>query len=179
MALLVSDAGPTPANFVGSTAQRSGSGRILSLAVTADGQRLYAGSYAGVWRSDDAGRSFHQMSRPQPGGYEADVPGALQAPHIFDIAVSPADPDIVLAVAVRSQFAVPANGIWRSSDGGQSWTLVQPAFRVGQIAFAPDDPSLVIAPIGDTNLISSIAISQNAGVTWAVTPLNPAWHVAI
>ena len=179
MALLVSDVGPTPANFVGSTAQRSGSGRILSLAVTADGQRLYAGSYAGVWRSDDAGRSFHQMSRPQPGGYEADVPGALQAPHIFDIAVSPADPDIVLAVAVRSQFAVPANGIWRSSDGGQSWTLVQPAFRVGQIAFAPDDPSLVIAPIGDTNLISSIAISQNAGVTWAVTPLNPAWHVAI
>jgi len=119
------------------------------------------------------------MSRPQPGTRDANVPGALRAPHIFDIAVSPADPDIVLAAAVRSQFAVPANGVWRSADGGQSWKLVQPAFRVGQIAFAPDDPSLVIAAIGDNNLISSIAISHDAGIHWAVTPLNPAWHVAI
>jgi len=179
MALLVSDVGPTPANFAGSTAQRSGSGRIISLAIAADGLRIYAGTYAGVWRSDDAGRNFFQMSRPQPGTRDADVPGALQAPHIFDVAVSPADPDIVLAVAVRSQFGVPANGVWRSADGGQSWTLVQPAFRVGQIAFAPDDPSLVIAPIGNTSLISSIAISHDAGVNWAVTPLNPAWHVAM
>src|SRR5215475_1451690 len=174
MALLVSDVGPTPANFVGSATQRCGSGRILCLGLAADGQRLYAGSYAGVWRSDDAGRNFHQMSRPQPGIYEADVPGAFRAPHIFDIAVSPANPDIVLAIAVRSQFVAAANGIWRSADGGQSWTLVQPAFRVGQIVFAPDDPELVMAPIG-----SAVAISHNAGVNWTLTPLNPAWHVAI
>jgi hypothetical protein len=72
--------------------------------VAADNHRLYADSYAGVWRSDDAGHSFRQMSRPQPAIYEAGVPGAFRAPHIFDIAVSAADPDIVLAVAVRSQF---------------------------------------------------------------------------
>jgi hypothetical protein len=174
MALLVSDVGPTPANFVGSVTQRCGSGRILCLGLAADNQRLYAGSYAGVWRSDDAGRSFRQMSRPQPGIYEADVTGAFRAPHIFDVAVSPADSDIVLAVAVRSQFLAAANGIWRSADGAQSWTLVQSAFRVGQIAFAPDDPGLVMAPIG-----SAMAISHDAGVSWTLAPLNPAWHVAI
>ena len=173
MALLVSDVGPTPANFVGSTAVRSGSGRITSLALAADGQRLYAGSYAGVWRSDDAGRNFRQMSRPQPGTYNAALPGALTAQHIFDIAVSPADADVVLVAAVRSQFAVPSNGIWRSTDGGQTWTLVRPGF-CSQIVFASDDPSLVMAPFG-----SSIAISHNAGISWNVVPLSPAWHVAI
>jgi hypothetical protein len=179
MAQLVNDVGPTPANFVGSAPPRSGSGRILGLALATDGQRVYAGSYAGVWRSDDAGRNFRQMSRAQSGTHDAAVSGALHAPHIFDIAVSPADPDIVLAVAVRSQFAVPENGVWRSADGGASWTLVQPAFRVGQIAFAPDDPNLVIALIGDPQLTSSIAISHDAGGHWDVSPLNPAWHVAV
>jgi len=179
MASLVSDVGPTPLSFTGSAPQRSGSGRIVCLAVAADDQRLYAGSYAGVWRSDDAGRTFRQMSRPQPGTFDAAVPGALHAPHIFDIAVSPANPNIVLAAAVRSQFKVPENGVWRSADGGESWRLVQPAFRVGQIAFAPDDPDLVFATLGDNSLRSSIAISRNAGLNWNVAPLDPAWHVAI
>lgn len=179
MAQLINDVGPTPANFVGSTAIRSGSGRILGLALSADGQRVYAGSYAGVWRSDDAGRNFRQMSRPQTGTRDAAVPGALHAPHIFDLAVSPADPDIVLAGAVRSPFSPPEDGIWRSADGGASWTLVQPAFRVSQIAFAPDDPELVIALVCDASLISAIVISHDAGVHWDFTPLNPAWHVAV
>ena len=179
MALLVSDVGPTPSTLVGESAVRSGSGRILSLGLAAGGQRLYAGSYAGVWRSDDAGRSFQQMPRPQPGTYDAAVPGALHAPHIFDIAVSPADPDVVLVAALRSQFAVPRNGIWRSSDGGQSWTLVQPAPYVSQIVFAPDDPSLVMATISAANNNSHMAISHNAGINWNVRTLNPAWHVAI
>src|SRR5947208_3929989 len=146
MAQFVSDVGPTPPTFSPQAPfDRSGSGRILSLALAADGERMYAGSYAGVWRSDDAGRSFQQMSRPQPGTFDANVPSALHAPHIFDLAISPADPDIVLAAAVRSQFNPARNGVYRSADGGQSWMLVLSAFWVGQIAFAPDDPNLVIA----------------------------------
>jgi hypothetical protein len=180
MAQLVSDVGPTPPTFSPQAPfDRPGSGRIVSLALAADGERMYAGSYAGVWRSDDAGRSFRQMSRPQPGTFDADVPSALHAPHVLDLAISPADSDIVLAAAVRSQFNPARNGIYRSADGGLSWTLVLSAFWVGQIAFAPDDPNLVIAPIGDKYFSSSIAISHDGGVNWAVKPLNPAWHVAI
>jgi hypothetical protein len=185
MALLVSDVGPTPATFSPQAPyDRSGSGRILSLAVAADGNRVYAGSYSGLWRSDDAGRTFRQMSRGQSGTFDVDVPGALHAPHLFDLAVSPANPDIVLAAAVRSQFKPPRDGIYRSADGGQSWTLVLPAFRVGQIAFAPDDPGLVIATIGNlipftTTFITRLAISHDGGVHWRQRALNPAWHVAI
>jgi hypothetical protein len=173
MSFDIADVGPTPASFQGSTPQRSGSGRILALAMASDDQRIYAGSYAGVWRSDDTGRSWRQMGRPQPGSYDADVPGAIYAPHIFDLAVSPADPDTVLAAAWRSQFNPSRNGVYRSADGGISWTLVQPGI-VGQIAFAPDDPSLVIAALG-----SGVAISRDAGVNWTFRFLDPAWHVAI
>jgi photosystem II stability/assembly factor-like uncharacterized protein len=173
MSFDISDVGPTPASFQGSTPVRSGSGRILSLVMASDDQRAYAGTYAGVFRSDDGGRSFRQMSRPQPGVYDADVPGAFYAPHIFDLAVSPGDPDIVLAAAWRSQFKPSRNGVYRSADGGLSWTLVQPG-NVGQIAFAPDDPSLAIAALG-----TGVAVSHDAGVTWAFQALDPAWHVAI
>ena len=185
MALLVSDIGPTPANFTPqSPFFREGSGRILCLAMAADGRRLYAGSYAGVWRSDDGGQNFRQMSRTQPGGFDAEVPGALHAPHLFDIAVSPGNPDIVLAAAVHSQFKPGRDGVWRSADGGETWTRVVAALRVGQIAFAPDDPSLVIAMVGDlipftSTFVTRVALSHDAGVTWTQRMLDPAWHVAI
>jgi hypothetical protein len=123
MSLDISDVGPTPASFQGSTPVRSGSGRILSLAMASDNQRAYAGSYAGVWCSDDGGRSWRQMSRPQPGVYDADTPGALYAPHIFDVAVSPSDPDIVLAAAWRSQFKPSRNGVYRSVDDERKLTV--------------------------------------------------------
>ena len=173
MSFDIADVGPTPASFQGSTPVRSGSGRILSLAMASDNQRAYAGSYAGVWCSNDGGRSWRQMSRPQPGVYDADTPGALYAPHIFDVAVSPSDPDIVLAAAWRSQFKPSRNGVYRSVDGGFSWTLVQRG-NVGQITFASDDPSLAIAALGD-----GVAVSHDAGVTWTFKALDPAWHVAI
>src|SRR5262245_54839918 len=115
MALLVRDIGPTPANF---TPQppffREGSGRILCLAMAADGRRLSAGGYAGVWRGDDPAPSFRQMSRSQPARFDAEAPGAPHAPHLFDIAVSPGNPDIVLAAAVHSQFKTGRDGVWRS-----------------------------------------------------------------
>lgn len=170
----IADIGPTPATFQGSNPQRSGSGRILSLAIASNDQRIYAGSYAGVWRSDDTGHTWQQMSRPQPGSFDADVPGAIYASHIFDLAVSPADPNIVLAGAVRGQFSPSRNGIYRSADGGESWQLVQLATVTSQILFAPDDPALVMAALG-----SGVAVSHDAGVHWAFQPLNPAWHVAI
>jgi photosystem II stability/assembly factor-like uncharacterized protein len=177
----LTDVGPSPANFVGANAVRGGSGRILSLAAAANGRRLYAGGYSGVWRSDDAGRNWQQMTRPQPATFDAEVPGALFAPYVVDIAVSPADPNLVIAAAEASLFSPSRDGLYRSTDGGATWSLVQtlPAgHNVSQVAFAPDNPSLVMAALGP-----SVAVSTNGGVSWALRRLdtanNPAWHVAI
>lgn len=176
----IADIGPTPSSYVSSSPVRSGTGRILCLCLAGDGQRMYAGTFAGVWRSDDAGRNWRQMVRPQPGSFDAEVPGALFAPYVIDIAVSPADPNIVIAAAEGSLFQPPRNGLYRSADGGESWTLVQslpPNHAVSQVVFAPDDPNLVMAPLG-----LRMAISRNAGLTWSlrlINGVNPAWHVAI
>jgi len=76
------DVSPTVTNVPTAT-QHSPSGRILSLAVSADPApgcyipgtrctvgtppgapiaRLYAGTFAGVWRSDDAGRTWRHQT---------------------------------------------------------------------------------------------------------------------
>src|SRR5687768_2813308 len=124
----ITGVGPTRSSFGTSNLQQSSSGRILSLVLGADGTRMYAGSFAGIWRSNDAGIHWRQFTWPQPGsGIDVDIPGALYAPHIFDLAASPIDPNLVLAAASGGQFTVSRNGIYRSSDGGASWTLVLPS----------------------------------------------------
>jgi len=167
MSISITSVGPTPSTFSALSANHSASGRILSLAVAGDGSRMYAGSYAGVWRSDDGGQHWRQLTRPQPPAGEHEVPGAIQAPHIFDLAVSPVDPDVVLAAANRDDFTVHRQGIYRSTDGGDTWELVFSDFLfVTQIIFAPDDPLLAYAATG-----LGIAVSRDAGQTWE-SPFN-------
>jgi hypothetical protein len=74
-------------------------------------------------------------------------------------------------------------GIYRSTDGSASWTLVHQfpnlPVRAGQIVWEPGNPSLVIAAWG-----TSVAISIDAGVTftdvfpWGITS-GAAYHVAL
>ena len=170
--------------------QHSVSGRIAALAVAPDGKRLYAGTFAGVWRSDDGGESWRQMTRPQPAGGVLVPPGGLLAPDVFDLAVSPANPDVVLA-GVEADAHTPAeNGVYRSEDGGGSWALVErfdcsSGGQVPQVVFAPDDPNLVYAAGG-----CAVGISGDGGRTWSekVLPVQSpfpgavqaaAWHVAV
>ncbi len=152
---------------------------------------MYAGSFAGVWRSDDRGETWIQLTWPQPsiGSPQADIPGALYAPHVFDIATSPADANLVLVSAVDSQFIDRRDGIYRSTDSGATWTLVlksmsSPNTTLFNIAFAPDDPSLVYA-VG-TERISSFpsrglfAVSRDAGKTWSTMTVGASlWHLAV
>jgi hypothetical protein len=203
-----SDVSPGTDSFpINDDLQHSVSGRMLSLAASADGQRLYAGSFSGVWRSDDAGVNWHQLTRPQPPPSVIDLipssvnttdvfgtlrgtdvfAGALRVPNVFDVVVSPVNKDLVFA-ATGFDTRIPAkseNGIYRSSNGGDSWRLVHqfncagsagPA-RVGQIVFAPDNPLLMYAAGG-----CAVAISRDAGLTWIDAPLpggGTVWHLAV
>lgn len=167
--------GPTRDTFPFDTGH-SAVGRITALALGANGTRMYAGSFAGVWRSDDGGRNWIQLTWPQPpiGLVQAEIPGALFAPHIFDVATSPADANLVLVSALDSQFADGRDGIYRSTDGGANWTLVLKTSVQCNIAFAPDDPKLVYAALG-----SGIGISRDSGAHWVIKPISPAWHIAV
>jgi len=121
--ITIADVGPSPASFGSSNVNHSSSGRILSLAIGADGVRMYAGTFAGVWRSDDAGRNWRQMIRPQPDASQPDAPGALYAPTVLDLAVSPGDVNIVLAAGSDGRFVTSRDGLYRSADGGRAGSL--------------------------------------------------------
>jgi hypothetical protein len=168
----------------------SSSGRITALALGADGNRLYAGSHAGVWRSDDAGENWYQLTYPQPTGVlDVDIPGALFAPHIKDIATSPTVTDVLLACALDSQFEDGRDGVYRSEDGGAKWTLVLKSTSVPtptpfNVVFAPDDPQLVYAVGTQTftpfSSFGIVAISRDAGKTWATQFVGRSlWHTAV
>lgn len=166
--------GPKPNTFPYTTGH-SAVGRMTALTLGANGTRMYAGSFAGVWRSDDAGQNWHQLTWPQPSSstVAADIPGALYAPHIFDLVSSPANANLVLASALDSQFTDGRDGIYRTIDGGASWTLVHKTGVQCNIVFAPDDPELVYAAMG-----GAIGVSRDAGATWSLRAVSPAWHIA-
>ena len=181
--------GPKPDTFARRLASdfHCSSGRMSALALAADALRIYAGSLAGVWRSDDGGQNFRQLTWPQPalGVVDGDIPGALYAPHVFDIAASPTDRDLVLCSAIDSQFKDNRDGIYRSTDGGDTWSLVLKAASnptsAFNVVFAPDDPQLVIA-VGtlSQSTLGVVAISHDAGATWSTANIGSSlWHVAI
>ncbi len=84
---------------------------------------------------------------------------------INSVAVSPANPNIILVGA-------STGGVWRSTDGGQSFnptTDDQVDLAVGYIAFAPSDPNIVYAGMGDAQggyNGNGVLKSTNAGKTW-------------
>jgi photosystem II stability/assembly factor-like uncharacterized protein len=63
----------------------------------------------GVWKSEDAGKSWKQM-------------GLATSRHISRIRIHPRNPDLVYAAVLGDIFKPsPERGIYRSRDGGKSW----------------------------------------------------------
>jgi photosystem II stability/assembly factor-like uncharacterized protein len=146
------------------------SGKALSVALSADGQRAYLGGHSGVWRSDDGGANWTHSEAPQPTPGQA-VSGTLISPNVYDLAISPASNDIVFAATGDDARSPDQSGVYRSTDGAQTWTLVAPApqsgnlFVVSQIAIAPDDPRVVFAAAGAFILASSTGGDQWKQIT--------------
>jgi photosystem II stability/assembly factor-like uncharacterized protein len=90
----------------------------------------------------------------------------LTSGRINSVAVSPSNSRTVLAGSATG-------GIWRSSDGGATFTPVsddQVDLAVGSIAFSKSAPSIVYAGMGDTRLGylgSGVLKSADEGRTWA------------
>jgi photosystem II stability/assembly factor-like uncharacterized protein len=150
---------------------QSVSGKALCIATSIGGNRAYLGGHSGVWRSDDGGATWRHLTRSQPAPGQTAVPGALMVPNVYDVLVSPADEDIVFAATGRDPRRPALNGVYRSTNGGTTWTRVHQFVtvqggvstvrNVGCLAVAPDNPLLVYAA-GQ----SAVGISSDGGVTW-------------
>jgi hypothetical protein len=144
---------------------------------------------AGVLRSSDGGQTWTQDSTFTSSASQG--PGA-SGPYIAALAVQPKQTNpVVLAAVQGTDFAaggVLASGVWRSTDGGDTWSRVQPGGGASgppfnpatDVRFDPGDSSGLTAyaalgdPNGDTDTKAGCAgapcngvyVSQDAGITW-------------
>jgi hypothetical protein len=157
---------------------------MLALAPSPDGQTVFAGSFSNLWVSRDDGQTWDQVTWPQPAPNQVNVPGSLGGWCVVDIVVSPVDPQILLAITrndrehLRPRIGVdiPDNGIWQSTDGGQSWNIKLRFTRdnnqqgpipppAGQLAWTPGNDHVVFAAGG-----SELVVSNDAGATFNSVP---------
>src|SRR4051794_9460517 len=143
-------------------------GRVL--AVTGDprdSRRFYFGAVnGGVWRTDDAGRTW------QPMFDEVNV-GSIGA-----IAVAPSGPKTIYVgtgeADMRSDIA-QGIGMFRSDDGGATWTAIglSDSQQIGKILVDPRNPQvMIVAALGHPygpNPERGVFRSVDGGRHWAKT----------
>lgn len=121
---------------------------IHSLAQSeSDPDTLIAGTFTGVFRSDDAGQSWKQLpTQSQPGLI-----------HVESLAIDPRTSDTIYA----GTFYLP----YKSMDGGKNWKSIKNGIIDDSDIFAididPRDPNHIIA-----SACSGIYESKNAGEDW-------------
>lgn len=80
------------------------------------------------------------------------------------VAVSPVNPSLVLVAGANG-------GIWRSTNGGASFSAVsdsQVDLALGSISFAPSNPNIVYAGMGNIYYLGTgVLRSTDAGQTWS------------
>ena len=162
----------------------------VDVTTRAEGRVVYVATpWAGVFVSRDYGVHWAQSIQPQPATTDTTVPYSLPVPRVLDVAVSPADPDLVFAAADREGRGIAnarvtsAAGLYRSDDGGRTWSLAY-QFTCGgrnngvtQIGFSPDDPERVYAA-GHCG----IARSEHNGKKWTLLAppgAGPLYHFAV
>jgi photosystem II stability/assembly factor-like uncharacterized protein len=138
-------------------------------AVTATGvpgqpNRFYFGAVGGgVWRSDNAGRTWEPVFDGQP------------VASIGAIAVAPSDPRVIYVGSgeadMRSDISY-GNGMYRSADGGGTWQRIglEDSRQIGKVLVDPGNPNVVfVAALGHGyggNRERGVFRSKDGGRTW-------------
>jgi photosystem II stability/assembly factor-like uncharacterized protein len=83
-------------------------------------------------------------------------------------------------------FGSTGGGVWKTTDGGQTWKPVSDGFfggTIGAIAVAPSDPSVVYAGTGEETVRGNVSPgagmwkSTDAGKTWTHIGLDDSQHI--
>ncbi|MFN0179119.1 MAG: WD40/YVTN/BNR-like repeat-containing protein [Gemmatimonadales bacterium] len=121
----------------------------------------------GIYKSTDAGKTWAKMGLDSTG-------------RIARIAIHPKNPDILLATAVGSAYGPsPDRGVFRTTDGGRTWTkvlFVDENTGANDVEYDPTNPHIVWATTWQIDIKtwkrtsggpgSGIWKSTDGGVTW-------------
>jgi len=120
---------------------------------------------AGILKSTDGGATWTQLAGPFVGPFSSSRTSGGGA-RIGALAVQRSNANVVLAAADRTPAA--SAGIYRTADGGQTWTLVIPGAVGTDVVFNPANPDTVYAALGTVNgsTTNGVYKSTDAGVTW-------------
>lgn len=141
-------------------------GRVVAVAgVPGDSRTFYFGAVnGGIWKTTDAGTVWRPIFDDQPVG------------SIGAIAVAPTDPKTIYAGTgesdIRSDLS-SGNGVYKSSDGGSTWTHVglEDTRQISRIVIDPRDPEIVyVGALGHAygpNEQRGVYKSVDGGAHWA------------
>jgi photosystem II stability/assembly factor-like uncharacterized protein len=121
----------------------------------------------GVYRSTDGGRSWQHMGLEATG-------------RIGRIVIHPTNPEVVLVCALgRAYGPAPDRGVYRTADGGKTWTrvlFVDSNTGCSDLAIDPGDPNTLFAGmwqfevktwhLQSGGLGSGLWVSRDGGATW-------------
>ncbi len=135
----------------------------------------FGASGGGVWKTDDAGRTWTSMF--DNGGSSA----------IGAIAIAPSNPNVIYIGGGQPEprYDVEAGrGVYKSTDGGKTWTDLglHDTRYIGRIWVSPTDPNLVIVGavghfFGPSDA-RGIYRSTDGGKTWS-HPLAPGGYTGV
>jgi photosystem II stability/assembly factor-like uncharacterized protein len=139
----------------------------------------------GIYKSTDAGRTWTSMGLERTG-------------RIVRLAVHPQDPNTVLACALGTAYGPQQErGVYRTTDGGTTWTrvlFVDENTGCSDLAMDPSNPRVLFAGMWQIEIHtwgrtsggpgSGLFVSRDGGVTWARVrgnglPTKPVGKVAL
>jgi photosystem II stability/assembly factor-like uncharacterized protein len=136
-------------------------------------QTFSSSSYygAGVLKSTDAGMTWTQLGTPPGAPFVGPFNTAVGGARIGAVAVNSSSPNILLA-GVQIFLSVDtgtSSGIYRSTDGGMTWTNVLPGAAGTEVFFHPSNPMIAYAALGslDGDPQNGVYRSTDMGMTWA------------
>ncbi len=140
-------------------------GRVLAVAgVPREPQHFYFGAVnGGVWETTDAGRTWQPIFDQQSVGSIGAIAVAPSATNVVYVGTGEAD--------MRSDIA-QGTGMYRSRDGGHSWTRIglDDSQQIGRIIVDPADPNVVfVAALGHPygpNTERGVFRTRDGGETW-------------
>jgi hypothetical protein len=122
-----------------------------------------------VLRSDDGGRTWDLAPGSGPDPRDVQPPAPRVHPDVHSITVHPSSADLVTAPT--------GGGLYRSGDGGVTWTLRYPCYCRAVWVDPADADHIVLGPADGVSRNGRIEASRDGGQTWlpATGALQAPW----